>query len=163
VCETKIYIFNILNFQNIDTIDTFENSKGIIAMTFDPRINIVAFPDKANGYVKLKSYEKNETILINAHESKISCIQLSQNGKLLATCSEKGTLIRLFKTEDGIFIHQLRRSKDIAEIYNISFDDSTKFISCSCSTGTIHIFSLKIALEKYEGTLKELYFIKIII
>ena len=58
VCEQKIYVFNFISFQNIDTIDTYENPKGIIAVSSDPRLSVVAYPDKTKGYVRVKSYGK---------------------------------------------------------------------------------------------------------
>ncbi len=137
------------NFQNFDTVDTFENYKGIIAITYDPKINILAYPDKANGYVKLKNYDKNETILMNAHNSKIAHLSISSDGKFLATASEKGTKIRIFLTEDGTFLHEFQVEKNQTEIFSISFNLSNNFILCSCSTGIVYIFTLKNAIEKY--------------
>ncbi len=58
VCEQKIYVFNFISFQNIDTIDTYENPKGIIAVSSDPRLSVVAYPDKTKGYVRVKSFGK---------------------------------------------------------------------------------------------------------
>jgi hypothetical protein len=56
VCEQKIYVFNFVNLQNLDTIETFENPKGIIAVSCDNNNTILAFPEKSKGYVRVKSY-----------------------------------------------------------------------------------------------------------
>jgi WD40 repeat protein len=155
VCDTKIYLFNLLNFQNIDTLDTFENISGIIAITYDPKINIIAYPDKASGYVRLKNYDKNDTILMNAHENKITCLAISNDGRFLASTSDKGKFVRIFKTDDGVFLHELKRGNDSVEIFSLSFDQSNKFVSCSCSTGDIHIFSLDKAHKAYNEFVKQ--------
>jgi len=42
--------------QNIDTIDTCENPKGIIAVSGDAKATFIAFPDKTKGYIRVKSY-----------------------------------------------------------------------------------------------------------
>ena len=139
----------MINFQNIDTVDTFENSKGILAITYDHKINLLAYPDKAIGYVKLKNYDKNETILLNAHNSRIANLSLNGDGKFLATASEKGTKIRMFSTEDGAYLNEYQVDKNQTEIYSIAFNMFNNFLLCSCSTGTIYIYSLKNALEKY--------------
>ena len=144
----------MMNFQNIDTVDTFENSQGIIAITYDPVVNLLAFPDKAVGYVKLKNYDKNETFLINAHNSKIACLAFSPGGLFLATASEKGTFIRIFRSDTGEFLHEYQRGRDMAEIYSLTFDGSVQFIACSASTGTIHIFSLSSAYKKLKEGIK---------
>ena len=48
-----------MNFQNIDTIDTCENTKGIIAVSTDPKVTVIAHPDdKKQGYVRVKFFEK---------------------------------------------------------------------------------------------------------
>jgi len=58
VCEQKIYVFNFVNLQNLDTIETFENPKGIVAVCGDGKNTIIAFPEKSKGYVRVKSYGK---------------------------------------------------------------------------------------------------------
>lgn len=58
VCEQKIYVFSFTNFQNIDTLDTYDNPKGIIAVSADKAVNMIAYPDKTKGYVRVKSYGK---------------------------------------------------------------------------------------------------------
>ena len=61
VCEHKIYVFNFINLQNIDTIDTCENPKGIMAVSCDPKTTVIAFPDKTKGYIRVKSYGNLQT------------------------------------------------------------------------------------------------------
>jgi hypothetical protein len=56
VCEQKIYVFNFISFQNIDTIDTYENTKGIVAVNSDAKSTVLAYPDKTKGYVRIKAY-----------------------------------------------------------------------------------------------------------
>jgi WD repeat-containing protein 45 len=65
---------------------------------------------------------------------------LNFTGTLLATASDKGTLIRIFSTEDGSPLQEVRRGSDKAEIYSIAFDKNSHWIACSSDKGTIHIF-----------------------
>ena len=58
VCELKIYVFTFISFNNIDQIDTYENSKGIIAVNSDTKTTVIAYPDKTKGYVRVKFYGK---------------------------------------------------------------------------------------------------------
>ena len=88
-----------MNFQIIETIETYENSKGkmllkigIIAVSSDPKINVIAFPDKTKGYVTVKKYENYvnvSTNTISCHDSNISYLALNCDGTILATSSDK--------------------------------------------------------------------------
>lgn len=83
-----------------------------------------------------------ETHSIEAHNSSVSCITLNFEGTLLATASDKGTIIRLFNPATGEPVKELRRGSDKAEIYSISIDVDTKWLGCTSDKGTVHIFSL---------------------
>lgn len=155
ICEQKIYVFNFISFENIDTIDTYENPKGIVAVSPDPKITVLAYPDKTKGYIRVKSYDKSITALINAHESTIAFLAMNQDGTLLATASDKGTLIRIFRCDDGSFLQELRRGTEKAEIYSLAFDVQSKFIACSSDRGTVHIFSLATSHKKMKENILE--------
>ncbi|MCQ2818257.1 MAG: hypothetical protein MJ252_13400 [archaeon] len=143
VCEQKIYIFAFLTFENIDHLETYENPKGLIAISTDPNKSIVAYLDKTKvGSVKIRDLDTQKEITIAAHENMIACMTLNANGSLLATCSERGTLIRIFNTDNGKLLQELRRGTEKAEIYSLAFDPSGKFLACSSDRKTIHIFIL---------------------
>ena len=138
----------MVTFQSIDILDTIENKKGLIAYSADPLVNIISFPDKADGYVKLKSYDKNYNVLIHAHDSEICCLELSYNGTYLATASKRGNIIRIFRADDGNFLHKFRRGSDTTNIYYLTFDLKNNYLACTCSNGVVHLFSMKAASDK---------------
>ena len=90
----------------------------------------------------VKIYEKSHSHVIQAHSSNLSQLALNFTGSILATASEKGTLIRLFSTDDGSAIQEVRRGYDKAEIYSISLDKTSNWIACSSDKGTVHIFAV---------------------
>lgn len=160
VCETKIYIFNLHSFQNIDTIETGENPKGLIAVSVDPKNTVIAYPVNSKkegvGFVNVKIFEKEMSQIIKAHESTIAALALNYDGTLLATASDKGTLIRIFNVANGSMLQEVRRGSEKAIIYCICFNPSSHLIACSSDRGTIHIFSLGGALKQLKegGSLK---------
>ena len=147
VCRDKIYVFNLSNFKNIDIIETGDNSHGIVGISYEQDQTLLAYPDKERGKVRIKNYEKSSVFYINAHENNIAYITLSYNGSLLATASEQGTLIRIFNTENGNLLQEVRRGKDKADIKYICFEPNYRFIAATSNKGTIHIWSLANTLK----------------
>ena len=96
-------------------------------------------------------------VSITPHESKIAYLALNSDGSLLATASEYGTLIRIFRTDKGEFLHELRRGKEKAEIYSISFNSSSKLLACCSGRKTIHIFSLSKIEKKVNEKQRDRY------
>lgn len=146
ILENRIYVYNFSDLQLIDAIETTQNSKGICALSYDDPKAALACPDKEKGKVKINIYDKSETEstqTIKAHDSSIAALTLNYSGTLLATASDKGTIIRLFNTETGDALQELRRGSDKAEIFSIAIDVNTKWLGCTSDKGTVHVFSIE--------------------
>ncbi|KAI9592006.1 WD40-repeat-containing domain protein [Syncephalis fuscata] len=83
-------------------------------------------------------------LTIMAHTAALGCIAMSHSGHLIASASEKGTLIRVFDTISGRILHEFRRGADRAEIYSIAFNADATRICVASDKGTIHIFNLDV-------------------
>lgn len=57
--------------------------------------------------VRVEHYASKRTKFIMAHGSRIAAFALSQDGRLLATASSKGTLVRVFNTLDGSLLQEV--------------------------------------------------------
>lgn len=64
-------------------------------------------------YIQLQIVDLAKTdrtpLEIIAHESAVTCLALNIQGTRLATAGERGTLIRIFDTNDGTKLAELRR------------------------------------------------------
>ena len=72
---------------------------------------------------------------------------LTASGHLLATASEKGTLIRIFSTADRTCLQETRRGSDRAEITCLQFDKTSKWLAVSSDKQTIHLFVVSVGKE----------------
>ena len=148
ICQSKIYIFNINTLETLDMFDTYDNINGIVGFSPGELICVLAFPYESRGKVRIVNFNSlAQPPIITAHESKIACLCVNRNGTLLATSSDKGTLVRIFDVKDGKLLIELRRGAKNAEINCIIFDEYNKHVACASGTGTVHIFSIVEAMK----------------
>lgn len=147
IIEDKIYIINLKTLETKNILETFNNPTGIIGISSEEKDKlIIAYPMTHQGYVNIrncinKEKSKNSKI-INAHESKLASISINREGTLLATASDKGTLIRLFSIQNGDNITTFRRGSTNVNMNCITFSPNNIFVGCTSDGGTIHIFSI---------------------
>lgn len=147
VLENRTYIYNFDELRLIDAIETCSNLKGLVALNPDPENTVLATPDQTKGNVRVNNYEKNKSIKIPAHQAALYAMCLNYAGTLLATASDKGTLIRIFSTETGNCLQELRRGREKADIYSITFDLKSQWLSCASDRSTIHIFAINVKFD----------------
>jgi WD40 repeat protein len=104
VLEKRTYVYNFTDLKEIQVIETCSNLRGIIAVNYDGDKAVLVLPDKIIGKALMVTYSPNnpnreEPRTIDAHQSAISYLAVNPKGTLLATSSEKGTVIRVFNTE----------------------------------------------------------------
>ncbi|KAJ4368303.1 autophagy protein [Neocucurbitaria cava] len=166
VLESELYIYDISNMQMLKTEKTSPNPNAICALSSSSENNYLVYPlpTKAapatfqppshappktdhiaptSGEVLIYDATKMEAVnVIEAHNSPLSCIALNNDGTLLATASEKGTIIRVFSIPDAQKLYQFRRGSIPARIYSMSFNTTSTLLSVSSATETVHIFRL---------------------
>lgn len=80
--------------------------------------------------------------VIEAHKSHLAALTLSNDGNLLGTASDKGTIIRVFNVMTGVKLFQFRRGTYPTKIFSLKFSNDNKYIIVTSSSGTVHIFRL---------------------
>jgi WD40 repeat protein len=169
----RVYVYNLVNFALLDTIITGgeNNGLGLLSISTDAGGDsgalggsddtgwVLACPSVQKGQVRVELYGMRKNILIDAHEGAIAALSLSGDGSLLATASERGTLIRLFETgkksrgafasnpspslhPPGTPIREFRRGVEHANIGNLSFSLDKFWLACASDRETVHIFKV---------------------
>lgn len=105
------------------------------------------------GEVKLYDALNPSTIKIQikAHKSPILKMSLSEKGDRLATCSCKGTIIRIFSLPNGQKICTFKRGIRPAFIYSMNFSKFGHKLIISSDEGTINLFDIDEAIEQSNG------------
>ncbi|XP_012435931.1 autophagy-related protein 18a [Gossypium raimondii] len=145
VLEQKIFVYNFVDLKLLHQIETIANPKGLCAVSQGAGSLVLVCPGLQKGQVRVEHYASKRTKFIMAHDSRIACFALSQDGQLLATASTKGTLVRIYNTIDGSLLQEVRRGADRAEIYSLAFSSNAQWLAVSSDKGTVHVFSLKIS------------------
>ncbi|KAL7468590.1 hypothetical protein ACHAXS_008820 [Conticribra weissflogii] len=129
---------------------------------------VLACPSTQRGQVRVELYGLRRTTFVDAHESALGALALSVDGSLLATASERGTVIRLFDTRgvavggggraardsissagsgkdttmvsSSVPLREFRRGVDRATISCLTFSLDSCWIGCASDHRTVHVF-----------------------
>jgi len=80
--------------------------------------------------------------IIAAHTTALTSLSVPTSGRLLATTSSRGTLVRVWDAITGKLVRELRRGTDKAEIYGVAFRPDEREVCVWSDKGTVHVFSL---------------------
>ncbi|OJZ83823.1 autophagy-related protein 18 [Aspergillus piperis CBS 112811] len=176
VLEDQIYLYDIQTMKLLYTIETSPNPNALCALSPSSDNCYLAYPlpQKAppstfqppahappgtthvtptSGEVLIFDTLKLEAInVIEAHRSPLACITLNSDGTLIATASDKGTIIRVFSVPDGRKLYQFRRGSIPSRIYSMSFNTTSTLLCVSSSTETIHLFKLSLQSQSPDAT-----------
>ncbi|KAJ7590332.1 WD40 repeat-like protein [Mycena floridula] len=158
VLETEIYIYDISNMRLLHVIETTPNPEAICALSPSADSSYLAYPspvpspadaapipppESQSGDVLLFS-TRSLTVanVIQAHKSPISFLSINSSGTILATASDKGTVIRVWSVPGAEKLYQFRRGTREARIYSISFNVVSTLLAVSSAHDTVHIFKL---------------------
>lgn len=167
--EEQIYVYDIHNMRLLHTIETAPNPNGLCALSPTTDTNYLVYPSppkpivnpvtnvegKEGGYrqgdvIVFNAQTLQPVVVIEAHKTTVAAIAMSYDGTLLATASDKGTIVRVFSVDTGVKLYQFRRGTYPTKIYSLSFSKDNKYLTASSATETVHIFKLGEELELIE-------------
>lgn len=126
--------------EKIADYETENNPFGLCALGD----NLVAFPGKLPGQVKVYDADFTRVSIFNAHESPLRALALNAKGDMIASASEQGTIIRLWAYPSCTKIAEFRRGVDPAAIFSIAFSPDSSMLAVTSDKSTLHIFDLPI-------------------
>lgn len=166
VLEDQIYLYDIQTMKLLYTIETSPNPLAICALSPSSDNCYLAYPlpqksatssfsppshappstthiPPTTGEVLLFDAVKLEAInVVEAHRSPLSCAMFNNEGTVMATASDKGTIIRVFSIPDAHKLYQFRRGSMPSRIFSMAFNITSTLLCVSSATETIHIFKL---------------------
>lgn len=104
--------------------------------------NSTHIPPTSGEVLIFDAAEQENVNVIEAHKSPLSCLTMNHDGTMLATASDKGTIIRVFSIPDGQKLYQFRRGSMPSRIFSMSFNLASTLLCVSSATDTIHLFKL---------------------
>ncbi|KAJ4013057.1 Phosphatidylinositol 3,5-bisphosphate-binding protein [Fusarium irregulare] len=118
--------------------ETADNIPGLCCLSAKK----LAFPGRTAGQIQLVELSTGNVSIIPAHSSALKAIALSPDGELLASASEKGTLIRVYSTSSCGKLAELRRGIDPATIFSLAFSHCGTMLACTSDKSTLHVFDV---------------------
>lgn len=136
-------MYNSSNWKTIGNYETGNNSNGAGAISLAGDLYLLV-PGLNPGEVKLENTLLNTCICSSIHENPIVSLSLNHDATLGASCSEYGTVIRVFSCSDLTVLHELRRGTISARISYIIFSRDSGFLIAASNKSTVHIWNLDI-------------------
>jgi len=147
VLEEKISIYELSTMSALHTIETIANGAAVCALASGggPDRAYLAYPtNQENGEISVFDAVRLQPVCaLQAHKAAISKVAFNAEGTLLATASDRGTIIRVFSLPDATLLHQFRRGTYPATIYGMHFNLQSNLLTVSSDSDTIHIFKLQ--------------------
>ena len=120
---------------------TYTNTNGAADLCQSNDTALLAVCSDQMGYAKvLEIGSNNQPIVFQAAKHPVSYLKFSNDGLLLATASEKGTLIRIFDSYTGAALCVFRRGALTSKVLSMSFSPNNQFLVATSENGTIHLF-----------------------
>ncbi|XP_055542063.1 WD repeat domain phosphoinositide-interacting protein 2-like isoform X1 [Wyeomyia smithii] len=139
----SIYIHNIRDMRLLHSIKNMSNNPaGLCTLSLSSHL---AYPiSTAAGELQIfDAGNLTSRLKVKAHDSPLLAMNFSFNGTLLATASEKGTVIRVFCVKNGQKVHEFRRGlKRHVSIGSLNFSICASYVVASSNTETVHIFRI---------------------
>ena len=154
VLRTKLQVFDIegalvCSFPHLKELETRDNPQGICALSANEGTCRLAYPDpdareeSAGHYVRVDDVLCTHAVnTVHVSDHALAALCLSASGTLLASASERGTVLRVFSLPSGAKLRELRRGTRPGVIHSLSISIDEQLLCAATGTGTLHVFKI---------------------
>merc|ERR1719238_696409 len=154
VSEYRVYLYSTQTLKVIRQLETTSNPRGLCGLV--PRSDrwILCCPGQAAGAVRVQfdGDDSADAVVFAAHQSPLAAIATDEMGTLVATASEHGTVVKVFRTQDGSLLQDFRRGANPAAISSLTFRADGAYLAVASSSPTVHVFRIQKDGESQEWT-----------
>lgn len=142
------------NFKHVEQLQTTRNPRGVFSLCEKNLENYIVYPYLKNkefhtGNLEIRNIDKpGQRINLKAHTNIIWQVSFSRSGNYVATCSRKGTMIRIWDTLSGSMACEIRRGFQKENLHDISFDDDDFWLICCNDGRAINIYDINKRIKK---------------
>ena len=161
-----LHIYSTGDMKVLHTFEISDISLGKLVLSGNSEKNVwLCFStSKDEGMVKVYDtlYPTSMKTQIKAHKSPILKMSLNYEGDRLATCSCKGTIIRIFSLPKGDKLCTFKRGISSAFIFCLNFSRNSEKLISTSDTGMLHVFDIKEELDNLEKNKESKGFVKVL-
>lgn len=138
----SLYIYDIYSLEkHIDPISI--SSQYTLTSNFIDFKYVISYPlTNINNIGKIAIRRNTKYFEIKAHNDQIQKLSISPDNKMIATCSVKGNLIKLFNDNNNL-INTFNRGYYSKSISYLGFSKQGKWLICATEYGSVHFFDLE--------------------
>ncbi|KAF2634203.1 YVTN repeat-like/Quino protein amine dehydrogenase [Massarina eburnea CBS 473.64] len=138
-----IYRMKIPPEKLVPDYETVNNPFGLCALGE----GVLVFPGRTPGQLKFFNLATKQVSITTAHNAPLRALGVSQKGDMVATASEKGTLIRVWSYPSCTKLAELRRGVDDAAIFSLAFSPNGALLAVTSDKSTLHLFDIASASQ----------------
>ena len=151
VLSHATYVYMLNSLKAVTCVETCDNERGAAAISYDKDICVLLTLTQDLGSVRMENNASEEFKVAQIHENTICMLAMDFVGKVAASASEQGTIIRVFDCISLEVLHELRRGTSPAQISSISFSPSGNLLAVTSNKSTMHVWKLEKKQEKSLG------------
>lgn len=151
--DDRVYVYDLSTLDNVTRVTTASNPRGLVDIRATDGGNVLVTLSTKVGTIEIHRPGQTRPVVFRAHEMPIARMALNADASLLATISEKGTVVRVWETATGDLCGELRRGKDPALANGLCFSADSKWLCLSTDRGTVHVFDLDAPAPEAPSTL----------